>query len=88
LIDTARLHAYATATPYSERIADLTRAIQKLHWDGRKQFLTLYLGMSGHSLNIGTLLPFYIYDFKVHLKRTIGRKGMRKLLAKIKSLRT
>jgi hypothetical protein len=87
LIDTARLHAYATATPYSERIADLTRAIQKLHWDGRKQFLTLYLGLSGHSLNIGTLLPFYIYDFKVHLKRTIGRKGMRKLLRKLKSLR-
>lgn len=87
LIDTARLHAHATATPYSERIADLTRAIQKLHWEGRKQFLTLYLGLSGHSLNIGTLLPFYLYDFKVHLKRSIGRKGMRKLLRKIKEIR-
>ncbi|WP_327037587.1 lipopolysaccharide kinase InaA family protein [Methylophilus sp. Leaf416] len=87
LIDTARLHAHPTATTYSERIADLTRAVQKLHWDGRKQFLALYLGMSGHSLNIGTLLPFYLYDFKVHLKRTIGRKGMRKLLSKLKNLR-
>lgn len=87
LIDTARLRAHATATPYRERIADLTRAVQKLHWDGRKQFLALYLGMSGHSLNIGTLLPFYLYDFKVRLKRTIGRKGMRKLSRKIKGWR-
>lgn len=80
LIDTARLHAYPTATPFNQRLADLTRAIHKLHWPGRKQFLALYLGMSGRSLSTRILLPFYLYDFKVGLKRTIGRKGMKKLL--------
>lgn len=87
LIDTARLRAHAKGTPYKERTADLTRAIQKLHWEGRKQFLTLYLGMTARSLNFSTLLPFYLYDFKVGLKRTIGRKGMKRLLRYIKGLR-
>jgi hypothetical protein len=87
LIDTARLRAYPTGTPHSERIADLTRAVHKLHWDGRKQFLALYLGMTARSLSLRSLLPFYLYDLKVKLKRTIGRKGMKKLLRYINSRR-
>lgn len=85
LIDTARLHATPTATMIKERLADLTRALHKLHWDGRKQFLQMYLGMTGRRLQWKFLWPFYVYDFKVTLKKTIGRKGMRKLLRYIKS---
>ncbi len=88
LIDTARLHAYATATPVQNRLADLTRALQKLHWDGRKQFLHMYLGMYGRRMHWKFLWPFYLYDFKVALKRTIGRKGIKKLLRHIKSWRS
>jgi hypothetical protein len=84
LIDTARLHATPRATPMSHRLADLTRALNKLHWEGRKQFLQIYLGMSGRRLSWQYLWPFYIYDFKVKLKRTIGRKGLSKLLRQIK----
>lgn len=87
LIDTARLRAYAMPVPYAQRMADLTRATHKLHQEGRKQFLMLYLGMTGRSLSWRTLLPFYLYDFKVSLKRTIGRKGMKRLLRYLKSLR-
>jgi hypothetical protein len=85
LIDTARLHATSTATMIRQRLADLTRALHKLHWDGRKQFLQMYLGMTGRRLQWKFLWPFYVYDSKVWLKRTIGRKGMRKLLRYIKS---
>ena len=85
LIDTARLHATPTATMIKQRLADLTRALHKLHWDGRKQFLQMYLGMTGRRLQWKFLWPFYVYDFKVSLKRTVGRKGMRKLLRYIKS---
>jgi hypothetical protein len=85
LIDTARLHATSTATMIKQRLADLTRALHKLHWDGRKQFLHMYLGMTGRRLGWKFLWPFYVYDFKVSLKRKVGRKGMRKLLRYIKS---
>lgn len=84
LIDTARLHATPTATMIDQRLADLTRALHKLHWDGRKQFLQMYLGMTGRRLQPKFLWPFYVYDCKVWLKRTIGRKGIRKLLRYIK----
>lgn len=86
LIDTARLRAYPTATPHSERVADLTRAIQKLHWEGRKQFLAYYLGKPAQALGIWTLWPFHLYDFKVFLKRRIGRKGIKRLLRYLKDL--
>jgi hypothetical protein len=85
LIDTARLHATSTATMIRQRLADLTRALHKLHWEGRKQFLQMYLGMTGRRLQWKFLWPFYVYDSKVWLKRTLGRKGMRKLLRYIKS---
>jgi len=85
LIDTARLYATPTATMIKQRLADLTRALHKLHWDGRKQFLQMYLGMTGRRLQGKFLWPFYVYDFKVSLKRTVGRKGLRKLLRYIKS---
>lgn len=87
LIDTARLQATATATMIKQRLADLTRALHKLHWEGRKQFLQMYLGMTGRRLSWQFLWPFYLYDGKVWLKRTIGRKGLRKLLRYIKSLK-
>lgn len=85
LIDTARLHATATATPLKHRLADLSRALQKLHWSGRRQVLQSYLGMTGRRLTWQAQVPFYLYDCKVALKRTLGRKGIRKALRWIKS---
>lgn len=84
LIDTARLHAYPNATPFKYRLADLTRALNKLHQAGRVDFLQRYLSMSGKTLTWRHLIPFYLYDAKVTLKRTIGRKAIKRLLRHIK----
>jgi len=85
LIDTARLHAYNHGTPFNYRIADLTRALNKLHWPGRTQLMRIYLAMSGRKLTWRTKLAFYLYDFKVDFKRKFGRKAVRKLLKKFRS---
>ncbi|MGB2831705.1 MAG: lipopolysaccharide kinase InaA family protein [Methylotenera sp.] len=85
LIDTARLYAYHYPTPIKYRIADLTRALNKLHWAGRERFLRIYLSMSGRQLTWRTKLAFYLYDFKVDLKRKIGRKGWKRLINRFKA---
>lgn len=84
LIDTARLHAYNHAIPLNLRVADLTRACHKLHNEGRVRFMQIYLGLSGRKLNVAITLRFWLYDFKVKLKRTIGRKGMKKMMKRFK----
>ncbi len=84
LIDTARLHTYHGSIPFKRRIADLTRACHKLHPAGRKRFLQIYLGLTGRQLNLSIQSKFWLYAFKVKLKRTIGRKGMKKLIKRFK----
>lgn len=79
LIDTARARFYNWHTPMNERLADMTRICHKLHWAGRKRLMRLYLSRRGDSFSLRYRLPFYLYDFKVGLKRRIGRKGFKKL---------
>ncbi|MGB7816714.1 MAG: lipopolysaccharide kinase InaA family protein [Methylotenera sp.] len=87
LIDTARARFYNHATPMNERIADLTRVCNKLHWAGRERLMGHYLGLLGRKLTFRLKLPFYLYDAKVWLKRRVGRKGIKKLMKKFKSAR-
>lgn len=84
LIDTARLRAYNNAIPLNLRIADLTRACHKLHNEGRVHFMQIYLGLNGRNLNSAISFKFWLYDVKVKLKRTVGRKGMKKLIKRFK----
>lgn len=84
LIDTARLHTYPKATPLKLRLADLTRACNKLDWVGREKFMRQYLALSGIKLTLRHKILFHLYDFKVKLKRTIGRKAIRNVVRKIK----
>lgn len=84
LIDTARLRSFDGAISFALRIADLTRACHKLHGEGRKQFMRTYLALSGRKLNLAVKSKFWLYDFKVKLKRTIGRKGIKKLKKRLK----
>lgn len=84
LIDTARARFYNHGTPIKQRISDLARICNKLHWAGRKRFLGLYLANIGLKLSARMKLAFYIYDFKVAFKRKYGRKGIKKLLGKFK----
>ena len=85
LIDTARLHSFNHPVALKLRVADLTRACHKLHWAGRKRFMHIYLGLTGRKLRWQDKLQFHLYDFKVSMKRTIGRKGIKRLLKRIKS---
>ncbi len=84
LIDTARLRAYSQSTALKFRIADLTRACYKLHKQGRKHFMCRYLGLTGRKFTLRYKIPFYLYDIKIGLKRTIGRKGIKRLVKWIK----
>ena len=84
LIDTARIHAYNHGIAFNLRIADLTRACHKLNWAGRERFMQIYLALSGRQFTWQNRLQFKLYDFKVSLKRTIGRKGINKLIKGIK----
>ncbi len=84
LIDTARIHAYNHGIAFNLRIADLTRACHKLNWAGRERFMQIYLALSGRQFTWQNRLQFKLYDFKVWLKRTIGRKGINKLIKRIK----
>lgn len=86
LIDTARLHSFHHPISLKLRTADLTRACHKLHRTGRKRFMQIYLGLSGRQYNVLTNFRFLMYDFKVKLKRTIGRKGMKRLMKRIKGI--
>ena len=84
LIDTARIHTFNHPAPFKLRIADLTRACHRLPMPLREQFMHQYLAHSGRKLTISIKAKFWLYDFKVKLKRTIGRKGMKKLMKRLK----
>ncbi len=84
LIDTARLHSFNHSAALKLRVADLTRACHKLHWPGREHFMNIYLGLTGRKFRWQDKLQFHLYDFKVATKRTIGRKGIKRLIKRIK----
>lgn len=80
LIDINRARFYQRGTPLRQRLADLTRICNKLHWAGRHQLVTYYLQQLHRptTFSLRYRLPFYLYDFKVGLKRRIGRKAIRR----------
>jgi hypothetical protein len=84
LIDTARARFYSYSTPLSQRISDLARICNKLHWAGRERFLGLYLANMRRKVSFRIRLYFYLYDFKVAFKRKYGRKGIKKLIKRFK----
>ena len=88
LIDTARLRTYSmTPFPDQYRLADMTRACHKLHWAGRERLMQIYFGMHGRSFTWRHRLAFHLYDFKVRMKKTIGRKGWKRMMRKLKGER-
>lgn len=87
LIDTARARFYAHPSPINQRIADLARICNKLHWAGRERFMGLYLANINRKMTFKIGLAFYLYDFKVAFKRKFGRKGIKKLIKKFKKVK-
>ena len=85
LIDTARLRCVKhTPFPREYRLADMTRACHKLDWANRKRLMAYYFAGLGSSFTWRDKLNFYLYDLKVSLKRTIGRKGIKRLIKRFK----
>ena len=82
LIDTGRIHAFDRPLPLGQRLSDLTRVCNKLHWAGREQLLGLYLGAMNRRLTWRLRLPFHLYDWKVIVKRSIGRKAIKRLFGR------
>ena len=85
LIDTARLRC-TQQPPFSHlhRLADMARACHKLDWANRNHLMAYYFAGIGSQFNWRNKLSFHLYDFKVSLKRTIGRKGIKRFLKRIK----
>lgn len=86
LIDTARARFYNHAIYTNQAMADMARICNKLHWAGRERLMGLYLANTGRKFTLRYKLAFYSYDFKVALKRKIGRKGIKKLKTYLKGL--
>ncbi len=82
LIDTNRARFYDRGTTLSQRISDLTRVCNKLHWPGRMQLMGMYMQALGKPFSWRYRLPFHLYDAKVAFKRKFGRKAITRLFKK------
>jgi hypothetical protein len=85
LIDTNRARFYNHAVSLRQRLSDLVRVCNKLNWPDRLRLLDYYFAACGTHMRWIYRLPFYLYDAKVILKRKVGRKAWRNLLAKLKN---
>ncbi|ODN67086.1 lipopolysaccharide kinase InaA family protein [Methylophaga muralis] len=87
LIDINRARFFNRNATLSERLSDLTRICNKLHWQGREKLVGLYLQQTKYKIpfNFRCRLPFYLYDFKVKFKRRYGRKAIKRLFNRLKS---
>lgn len=78
LIDTGRIRVIETGLSTGQRLSDLVRVCNKLHWDGRRQFLDSYFSELGCTLRAWQWWHFLAYDAKVFLKRSVGRKAWKR----------
>jgi len=85
LIDTNRARFYQHAVTLKQRLSDLVRVCNKLNWPDRLRLLEYYFSAYGARMRWIYRLPFYVYDSKVLIKRKLGRKAWRNLLAKLKN---
>ncbi|MGY1487928.1 lipopolysaccharide kinase InaA family protein [Methylobacillus pratensis] len=79
LIDTNRAHFFNHGIPLSKRLSDLTRVCVKLPWHSREQLVGMYLKAMKQEFGWRQRLPFHLYDFKVGMKKRVGRKAIKRL---------
>lgn len=86
LIDINRARFFNRYLTLPERLSDLTRICNKLHWAGREKLVGHYLQHTKYKLpfNFRCRVPFYLYDFKVKFKRRYGRKAIKRLFNKLR----
>jgi len=74
LVDTARARFYNRPATLYQRLSDLKRLCFKLDWQGREQFIDLYMKACGRPPSRWYRIPFMFYDFKINTKRRLFRK--------------
>jgi tRNA A-37 threonylcarbamoyl transferase component Bud32 len=74
LIDTGRARFYPKQLTIGKRLSDLKRAVYKLDWQSRREFMAIYLRALGRSFSAFYRLPFMLYDLKIGLKRKLKNK--------------
>jgi len=86
LIDINRARFFNRNATLGERLSDLTRICNKLHWPGREKLVGHYLQHTKYKLpfNFRCRVPFYLYDFKVKFKRRYGRKAIKRLVNRLR----
>jgi len=75
LIDTARARFRGRPVPLRERLSDLKRICHPLHWDGRNEFVSLYLAKTGRRFSARLRRPFVLYDLKHAIKNRLRRRS-------------
>ena len=86
LIDTARLrNLMYTPFPRQYRLNDMARVCHKLNWADRNTLMQHYFAPINSQLGLRDKLAFQLYTIKVSLKRTIGRKGIKRLIKRFKN---
>lgn len=85
LIDINRARFFNRYLTMPQRLSDLTRICNKLHWKGREKLVGFYLKQTKHkpAFSFRLRLPFYLYDFKVKFKRRYGRKAIKRLVKRL-----
>jgi len=73
LVDTARARFYNRPATLYQRLSDLKRLCFKLDWQGREQFINLYMKACGRQPSGWHRIPFMFYDFKINTKRRLFR---------------
>jgi len=74
LVDTARARFYTRPATLYQRLSDLKRLCFKLDWQGREEFMDLYLKYCGLQPSRWHRIPFMFYDFKINTKRRLFGK--------------
>lgn len=79
MVDTARARFFERQATVRQSLADLKRTCHPLHWDGRIEFVSLYLNKRGEEFTALRRLPFALYDFKQRAKQRWKkfRRGVR-----------
>lgn len=79
LIDTGRARFFNHGTPLSMRLADMARACNKLHTEGRNALMTRYMKKMGKRFGIKEKISFITYNIKVAIKRQLKIKNIKKM---------
>lgn len=78
MVDTARARFFERPASVRQSLTDLKRTCHPLHWEGRKEFVGIYLEKRGEAFTSMRQLPFALYDLKQRFKRKTYR--VRRLL--------